>query len=172
MKIKNMTAIDEIKKLRAENETLKEKNKTFIQGANSAIANLREELMKMYKINYQLTMFKQGVFNDIQPDDIVKFNPDCFHGRFLEKYEKQFEQIKDEIYYLTIFKADASYLVLHLNNEQLEKFAGIYELVYKLPASTVEFSVIKNKISNSENVEKFNYYMCDIKNIDKLIAEL
>lgn len=166
-----MTAIDEINKLKDEVNSLKNKNKLFVKGANKAITELREELMQQYRLNYQLSMFKKSVFEDIQPD-IVKFNENCFKCKELDNYKKIFNDFKNEVYYFTILKGKADYIVLHLSNEIIEHYTEEdKELIFKTPASFIEYEALKNKLSKQEDVE-LNYYKCKIKNIDKVLKAL
>lgn len=166
--------MSEIEKLENKIKELKSKNKIFINGANEAIEVLRDELIKMYKLNYELICLKQSIFQDIQPD-FIQFNESCFHGRLLEDYKKKYENIKSEIYYFVIFKGNANYLLLWLNDKQVEEHSKIFNLEYKIPSTFVEYKLIMNKLKSSKDIENINYYKCDIKNIDnvkKLIDEL
>lgn len=166
-----MTAISEINKLNEKIEKMKEDKKAFTKGANEAIDRLRDELIKMYKINYQLLCLKQSVFGEIQPE-LIKFNEDCFHGRFLEDYRKKFENIKNEVQYFTILKGNANYLVLWLTNEQIEEYSKLFTLEFKTPANFVDYICLTNKLKSLKDVENFNYYKCDIKNIKKVISAI
>lgn len=166
--------MSEIKKLENQIKELKTKNKTFINGANEAIGILRDELIKMYKLNYELTCLKQSIFQDIQPE-FIQFNESCFHGRLLEDYKKKYNDIKSEIYYFVIFKGNSNYLLLWLNNKQTDEHSKTFNLEYKIPATYVEYKLIMNKLKSSNDIENLNYYKCDIKNIDnvkKLIDEI
>ena len=163
-----MSAINEIKQLKSEIQKMKSERNTFIRGANDKIGELRDELMNMYKINYQLLQLKQSVFKDIQPD-IIKFNESCFSGRLMEEYKQKYAKIKDEIYYFCIFKGKANYLLLWLDNESIEEHSKTFELEYKVPSTFIEYNLIMSELKKSDGVSNLNFYKCDIKDINETI---
>lgn len=166
-----MTAIGEISKLKDEINKMKKEKKETVKVINEKLSMLRSEIMDLYRLNYQLTCLKQSAFGEIQPD-IVKFNDECFSGKDHDDYLKQFNDFKNEMSYFTIFKGKSNFLVLWLDKEQIEAHSKNNELIFKTPASFVEYISLFHKLRGMKGVENVNFYKCDIANVENVIKEL